>query len=126
MRKLCLVGIKEEVLVLDLNMSLVQEARELGLRAMVGDALRLDVLEHIDMSATQLVIITIPARFSTLTLLQHVKRIAPEALVLVRSRYQIDKPDFENAGATLVVGDEEEVGSKLRESVASILHKKSD
>lgn len=118
-----LLPLREKVLVLDLNRNLVSEASELGFPALVGDALQLDVLEHIGIASVQLVVITIPARFATLTLLQHVRRLAPEALTFVRSRYQIDKPDFEAAGATLVVGDEEEVGSKLREAVLETLNK---
>lgn len=118
-----LLPLRENVLVLDLNRNLVNEASELGFPAMLGDALQLDVLEHIGIATVQLVVITIPARFATLTLLQHVRRLAPEALTFVRSRYQIDKPDFEAAGATLVIGDEEEVGSKLREAVLATLNK---
>lgn len=118
-----LLPIREKVLVLDLNRDLVNEASELGFPVMLGDALQLDVLDHVGIATVQLVVITIPARFATLTLLQHIRRLAPEALTFVRSRYQIDKPDFEAAGATLVVGDEEEVGSKLREAVLEMLNK---
>lgn len=107
----------KRVLVLDLNPAAKKAAESLGLTGHVGDALQLDVLEHAHVRTAEMVVITLPARSTTLTVLGHVRSLAPHAHVVVRSRYQRHKLDFESAGAHAVIGDEEEVAKRLSEYV---------
>jgi monovalent cation:H+ antiporter-2, CPA2 family len=116
-----LAEFKKNVMVLDLNKRLVDDAIKIGLKGEVGDALQIDVLEHIKIQFAQIVIITTPTRYSTVTILKHINRLAPNAITFVRARYEIDYSDFKSAGAHIVVGDEEEVGNKLRDKVITLL-----
>lgn len=103
----------ERVLVIDLNREGIRKAQELGFLGHVGDATQLDVLEHAQVAAARVVVITVPHHESAVTILQHVRRLAPSAHCVVRSRYQRHTKDFVNAGAHEVFGDEEQIGLTL-------------
>lgn len=103
----------ERVLIIDLNRMGVQKAQELGFQGHIGDMTQLDVIEHADVAAAQVVVITIPHHRSALTMLEHVRRLAPKAHCVVRSRYQRHTNKFVMAGAHKVFGDEEQLGNSL-------------
>jgi CPA2 family monovalent cation:H+ antiporter-2 len=106
-------GRPERVLVIDLNQEGVRRAKELGFDAHVGDATQLDVLEHARVASVRAVVITVPYHDSAVTILQHVRRLAPAAHCVVRSRHQRHTGDLINAGAHVVFGDEEQIGLTL-------------
>jgi len=103
----------QRVLIMDLNREGVRKAQELGFQGHVGDMTQLDVLEHARVAAAKAVVITIPHHRSALTILEHVRRLAPGAHCVVRSRYQRHTNKFFMAGAHEVFGDEEQLGNSL-------------
>jgi len=107
------VGGPERVLVIDLNQGGVRKARALGFEGHVGDATQFDVLEHAHVKGAKAVIITVPHHRSAVRMLEQVRRLAPRAHVVVRSRYQQHTEDFVMAGAHVVLGDEEQIGDSL-------------
>ena len=116
-----LSGTGTPVLVLDLNPAAKQIADSMKLMSQVGDAGQLDVLEHAHVRAAKMVVITLPAHRAALTVLSHVRELAPHAPVVVRSRHQAHWAEIEVAGADVVVGDEEEVGRRLAEKAVAEL-----
>jgi CPA2 family monovalent cation:H+ antiporter-2 len=116
-----LVGTGESVLVLDLNRHAVRAAESLGFSCHIGDAQRTEVLEHAHVSSARLVVITLPARSEAVTVLYQVRRLAPHAHIVARTRYQLHRADFELAGSHAIIGDEEEVGRALAEHVVAQL-----
>ncbi|MHB8899415.1 MAG: cation:proton antiporter [Thermoguttaceae bacterium] len=112
-----LAGTDTPVLVLDVNPAARKIADAMGLESQVGDASQIDVLEHAHVQAARLVVITLPAHRPALTVMEHVRALAPHAPVIVRSRHQVHWGEFEAAGADVIVGDEEEVGTRLAEKV---------
>lgn len=107
------VGGSLRVLVVDLNRDTPRRAGEAGVEGMVGDATQAEVLEHAHVDHARAVVITLPHRRSALQVLDHVRRLAPEAHVIVRTRYEIHRDEFTTAGADIVVGDEQEIGDAL-------------
>ena len=107
------LGRRELVLVLDLNREGVANAQQMGLVGQIGDATQLDVLEHAHVALAKTIVITIPDHRAALTILRHVRNLAPEAHCLVRSRHQRHTNDFVMAGADQVLGDEEQIGSSI-------------
>lgn len=103
----------QRVVVIDLNRDLVRRARASGFEGEIGDATQNDVLEHARLNRAKAVVITIPHHPSAMTILEHVRQLAPHAHVVVRSRYQRHTESFVAAGAHAVVGDEEQVGESL-------------
>lgn len=111
-----------KVKVVELNPEMIENAVSHGFATYVGDATHADVLEHVNIEHAKIVIITIPAFSSTGIIIRHIRRIAPQAHIIARSRYQRYSADILNAGANAVIGDEEEVGQKLSEQVLRELH----
>ncbi len=101
------------VLVIDVNPQAKLLAESLGLHGQIGDGTQIDVLEHAHIHTAKMIVVTLPAREPAMMVLHHVKRLAPTAHVVVRSRYQLHLSDFEQAGADAVIGDEEQVGYRL-------------
>ncbi len=107
------MGEDKRVVVIDLNREGVQQSQQLGFEGVIGDATQNDVLEHAQLSQTNVVVITVPHHRSTLTILEHVRQQAPHAHLIVRSRYKLHTQSYVDAGAHVVVGDEEQVGERL-------------
>jgi CPA2 family monovalent cation:H+ antiporter-2 len=106
-------GSEKVVRVVDLNAEAMERCKALGLRGQVGDALQVDVLEHAGVRHAEVVVITLPAAPVAMAVVRHVRKLAPHAHLVVRSRYERNQSDFETAGADVVFGDEYEVGEKL-------------
>ncbi len=99
----------DRVLVLDLSPAGIAAAEAMGFRAEFGDASNAEVLEHLHLEHLKLVVITLPSRDDALAILNQIRLIAPQTTKIVRSRHQFYMSEFLNAGADIVVGDEEEV-----------------
>lgn len=99
--------------VIDLNQQGVRTAQQLGFDGQVGDATQSEVLSHAHLRDCKAVVITIPDHKSALMILHHVRKEAPQARVLVRSRYELNRCDYVDAGAHVVTGDEQQVGESL-------------
>ena len=112
-----LLDTNTRVLVIDLNHEGVARAQECGFRGLVGDATQGDVLEHAHVGKASAVMITVPHPESGLLIMEQVRLLAPNARVVVRSRYQIHTEDFVTGGGHVVVGDEEEVGDAMGEAI---------
>ena len=101
------------VVVIDLNREGVRKAEQLGFNGQVGDAMQSEVLEHARVRECKAVVITVPHHKSAITILKYVRKDAPLAHVIVRSRYELHTNDYIAAGAHAVAGDEEQVGESL-------------
>jgi K+:H+ antiporter len=109
------------VLILDLNEKAKQEAELLGFTGHIGDARQIEILLHANISSAKIIVITLPMRSAALTVLEHVRNLAPNAQVVVRSRYKRHRFEFEMAGAHAIFGDETEVGRSLSQHVMTQL-----
>lgn len=108
-----LVGRDYRVVVIELSQEGVQTAQELGFEGQIGDATQAEVLEHADVATAKVVIITIPHQLAALSILAQVRLASPLTHVVVRSRYARHTAEFERAGAQVVLGDEEQLGSSI-------------
>jgi len=105
--------VRDRVLVLDLSPAGISAAEGMGFRAEIGDASNAEVLEHLHLEHLKMVVITLPSRDDALAILNQIRVLAPQTTKIVRSRHQIYMSEFLNAGADIVVGDEEEVQRTL-------------
>lgn len=108
-----LTGIGKRLLVVDLSPTGVSAAEAMGFDAVIGDASNAEVLEHLHLDHCQVVVITLPSRQDTLVILHNIRRIAPHATLIVRSRYEMHMQEFRDTGADIVIGDEAEVSHSL-------------
>jgi len=112
-----LTNSNHHVLVIDQNPEAKHLVAELGMMFQPGDASSEEVLEHVQLSAAKIIVITLPAPVIVIQVIRHVRQMAPNAYLVVRSRYHIYAAQFENAGAHAVVDEEEEVGKRLAHMV---------
>lgn len=114
------------VMVIDLNQEGARKARALGFGGQVGDATQSEVLEHARLHECKAVVITVPHPESALMILEHVRKEAPNAHVIVRTRYELHTGDFVSAGAHVVTGDEQKVGESLAANVIEWVEGRDD
>lgn len=110
----------ERVLVLDLSLEGVGAARAAGFQSLRADAGTGEVLQHVHVERMRLVVITVPGFHDSMSILQQVRRMAPLATTVVRSRYRLHEQEFRLAGADVIVGDEEEVGRALASAIGGL------
>lgn len=111
----------EEIAIIDLTKDSLDSAELEGFKTYMGDVRQLEVLQHSGLELANLVIITIPSYDAVLTTIDNIKRLAPTAHIIVRSRYQIYEQSFHEAGAHEIVNEEFTVGEKLGRTAVSYL-----
>ena len=104
-------------LVIDRNPSMLRRAEGMGLDVLMGNAELSDVLTHAGVSEARVVVITLPSPASALPVLVQTRRLAPQAITIVRSRHEIQRESLAAAGAAVVVGDESQAGKALATEV---------
>ena len=109
--------IRDRVLVVDLSSTGIAAAEALGFRAVIGDAGNAEVLEHLHLEHVRVVVITLPSRGDALAVLHLIRTLTPQAPKIVRSRYQLYMSEFLEAGADIVLGDEEEISNAMARTV---------
>jgi len=113
------------VAVIDLNRRSIRTAESMGFSGHLGDAQRPEVLEHARVDRARIVVVTLPARSAAITVAHEVRRLAPCAHVVARSRHKLHVGEFESAGAHAVYDDEEAVGAALAEHVLASLREEA-
>ena len=99
--------------IIELNPDAIHRARDMGLRIHIGDATSSDVLTHAGVPDTLAVIVTVPDPRTARDTIAAVRALAPQAHLIVRSRFQRACQDLKDAGATTVVDEENTVGRLL-------------
>ena len=111
------------VLVVDLNPKNLTLARGMGLDAQVGDATNPELLRHIGVSTAKVVVVTIPDYRAATQVVRHVRSLAPQVPIIVRSRYHAFAEEIVRAGATLTVDEEDWIGRRLGLEVNRLLRR---
>ena len=104
---------KATMVVVDLNVKSVDIACGYGLKALIGDASRAEVLEHLDISTARMVAVTIPDPKATRQIIALIRSMAPEVCIVVRARYHLLRWELTLAGAHVVVDEEDQVGRQM-------------
>lgn len=108
-------------LVIDLRPPNIELARSMGLEAAIGDATNPEVLIHHGVANAKSVVISIPDHKSIVRIVQAVRHLAPDVHIVARSRYHAFSSDLEQAGATVVVNEELQVGRRLAAALRALL-----
>ncbi len=108
---------RPDVTVIELNPALAELARASGATVHVGDAGRMDVLEHAGVRSARVVAITTADVDAAGHVAALVRTMAPDAFVVVRARYRSVAMDLRRAGAHLVVDEEALVGDRLAAAI---------
>jgi len=104
-------------IVVELNHRTVEELKQRGVRAQMGDATQLEVLEHLHVHDAQLIVITLPDGAAAEQIVRQIRTLSKDVPILVRSRYHRHVELLRNAGANVVIDEEYEVGGLLTAAV---------
>lgn len=107
--------------ILELNPKAIGRSRDTGLHIHVGDATSAEVLTHAGVPAARAVIVTVPDPRTARDITSAIHDMAPEAHLIVRSRFQRACHDLKSVGATVVVDEETNVGRLLALEVLTSL-----
>lgn len=110
-----------DCLVVDSNPALVAQARAAGAHAVLGDAGRVDTLEHAGVHHARVVLITVGDVGTAEHVAALIRPLAPQAVLVVRSRYHAVVQDMLRAGAHRVVDEETLVGKRLAAEATAVL-----
>ena len=106
---------------IDLNPRLIELAKRSGYEAHLGDAEDPDVLEHLAVARALAIAVTTPDPDSARRMIEQIRAMASCARIFVRSRYHRQSRMLEQAGAHVVVDEEEQVGQALAKAFAAEL-----
>jgi len=107
--------------VIESNPALAAVAVTDGARTHVGDAGRLDVLEHVGIRGADVVAVTTADLDAVRHVTALVRSIAPRTRIVARARYAATVQDMAVAGADRVVDEESIVGERIADDVAPML-----
>ncbi|MFM9098631.1 MAG: cation:proton antiporter [Phycisphaerales bacterium] len=107
--------------VIESNPALAAVAVTDGARTHVGDAGRLDVLEHVGIRGADVVAMTTADLDAVRHVTARVRSIAPRTRIVARARYAATVQDMAVAGADRVVVEESIVGERVGDVVAAML-----
>jgi CPA2 family monovalent cation:H+ antiporter-2 len=89
--------------VVEMNQSLVKNARDAGESVIVGDATRLSILEHAGIDKARVLVVAINDKQATQRIVGQVSARRPELYVLARTGFATDIEALYQRGATLVI-----------------------
>ncbi len=101
------------IIVVELNRSTAAHAEAYGLQVHLGDATREEVLQHAHVRTARAVAVTLPDPRAARQVVQQVRSLAPDTIIVVRSRYHVHRWQLDVAGAHIVVDEENEVGASI-------------
>lgn len=100
-------------LVVDLNPDLIAKARRQGDPVLFGDATRLEVLMQAGVASAAAVVVAISDPVATRRIVGLARHLAPEAAIIVRTRYVAEVDELRRLGATEVIPEEFETSIEI-------------
>ncbi len=108
------------VLVVEMNPQAIDAANQMGLHTQMGDAARLEVLEHLRLPSAAALVVTLPDHRAALQVIHRARSLAPGLPMVVRARYALHAGELDSAGVT-VVNEEVGVGQMIRRELRRYL-----
>ncbi len=102
-----------DVVLVDRSSVNLQGFAQLGFQTVTGDALERSVLLRAGAANAAVAVVSVPDDDAALQITRSIGALNPEALVLVRCRYQRNAPELRRAGASVVVSEEAEAAGAL-------------
>ncbi|MBU6388964.1 cation:proton antiporter [Patescibacteria group bacterium] len=92
-----------QVVVVDFNPDIIKMLRRQEVEAVYGDIQDEDILEQLHAERAKMVISTVPHKEETIYLIEEMKKLNSEALVIVTSHFIDDALQYYNLGASYVI-----------------------
>jgi monovalent cation:H+ antiporter-2, CPA2 family len=105
------MGVVPEII--ELNPSAIELAAREGVVIYLGDATKTGVLEHAGIYDAAVVVVTVPDSRTAAATIRMVRTLMPQVMIIARGRYHRHLAMLEEAGASLIVDEEQIVGEAL-------------
>ena len=105
------MGVVPEII--ELNPAAIESAAKEGVVIYLGDATKADVLDHAGIQDAAVVVVTVPDSRAAASTIRMVREMTPHTMIIARGRYHRHIAMLEEAGASLVVDEEQMVGQGL-------------
>ena len=113
------MGVVPEII--ELNPTAIESAAREGVVIYLGDATKADVLDHAGIHDAAVVVVTVPDSRTAADTIRMVRTRMPRVMIIARGRYHRHNKMLEEAGASLVVDEEQMVGEGLATATADHL-----
>ena len=113
------VGLQPEII--ELNPESRASAAQSGFSMYLGDATQSEVLMHAGVTEVGVVVVTAPDPATAHDVVKTIRSIAPSVPIVARGRYHRHAGRLKEAGATIIVDEEQEVGRRLAEEVRRLV-----
>jgi CPA2 family monovalent cation:H+ antiporter-2 len=107
--------------IIELNPSAIESATSEGVVLYLGDATKADVLEHAGIRDAVVIVVTVPDSRTAAATVRMIRSLMPRVMIIARGRYHRHNALLEDAGASLVVDEEQMVGEGLATATADHL-----
>jgi len=113
------MGVAPEII--ELNPAALESVGRQGIVMHLGDATKTEVLEHAGIQDASVVVVTVPDSRTAVGMIRTIRMLLPDVKIIARGRFHRHIPLLEEAGAELVVDEEQMVGARLAEITVSQL-----
>ena len=108
-------GEGREPVIIEMNPRTVRELGREEHRVVLGNAARGGILLHAGVKRAQALIVTLPDTTASVGVIEQARNLAPDLLIAARARYKVHNHLLEEAGADVVITEEDQVGDVLGE-----------
>jgi CPA2 family monovalent cation:H+ antiporter-2 len=112
-------------IVIDTNPQSRSKAYELHTKIYLGDATNEEILLHAGFSKVCMAVVTVPDPMTTIQIVKHMRRLRPQLPIAARCRYHRHQAAVKEAGATIMVDEETQVGHDLAHQIVDFMQKTS-
>ncbi len=116
----------EEVVVVDLRSDNVRTAEQMGAGGYVGDAVDPHLLHRAGVAHASVVVVTLPDMLTAAETVIVLRWEAPGVPILVRARQARFMEDLYQAGATVVIDEEQAVGRRLYRALRQAVQERAE
>ena len=102
-----------QVLVIDMGPIGTKQAKKDGAFSVLGNAHRREILEHAGVRTAKLIVCTLPDHRTSALSIQQIRSLASSIPIIARARYSIHAIFLTQAGADVVVDEEDTVGHAI-------------
>jgi voltage-gated potassium channel Kch len=110
-----------DAVVVDMNPRTADVLKQMELGAVVGDATRRELMKEVSLSTAAAVLVTLPDPVSAVRVIENVRSCAPSIPIIARGRYNRHSFLLKQAGADVIVNEEDKVGDVLGQEVVDRL-----
>jgi len=110
-----------DAVVVDMNPRTADVLKQMELGAVVGDATRRELMKEVSLSTAAAVLVTLPDPVSAVRVIENVRSCAASIPIIARGRYNRHSLLLKQAGADVIVNEEDKVGDVLGQEVVDRL-----